>query len=58
MIHIHLMSAQLIPNVIPSLSDITSVDKAYLVLAGNTFEKNASTRISFYQRDGIVEIAI
>lgn len=58
MIHIHLMSAQLIPNVIPTLSDITSVDKVYLVLAGNTFEKKANTLISFYQRHGIDEIEI
>lgn len=55
-IHINLMSQQLIPNVIPTLSVAT--EKVYLVVAGDSFKENANHLKEFYHSKGIDDVEL
>ncbi len=58
-IQINLMSEQLLPNVIPTLSQgVDNIEKIYLVLAGNLFKSHALLLKSFYEKKGIKEVSI
>lgn len=56
MIHINLMSQQIIPNVIPVLTKADEVSKVYLVLAGKQFRSNAELLRDFYHKKGIENV--
>ncbi|MEZ9329523.1 DUF1887 family CARF protein [Vibrio breoganii] len=55
-IHINLLSEQLIPNVIPTLSDKINVTKMYIVVAGESLQYKANHLKDFYQGKGIEEV--
>jgi hypothetical protein len=55
---INLISQQLLPNVIPTLSLKSNVKKVYLVLAGNAFKHQADRLQQFYRDNGIDDIEV
>ncbi|MDN3651365.1 DUF1887 family CARF protein [Thalassotalea ponticola] len=57
-IHINLLSAQTIPNTIPILAMKPSVQKIYLVVAGNDFVGKAQHLKQFYKRNDIDDVEI
>ncbi|MGL6260390.1 Card1-like endonuclease domain-containing protein [Vibrio sp. WXL210] len=57
-VHINLLSQQLIPNVIPVLSDPKSITKIYLVLAGEQYRQSAAHLEAFYRRKDINNIEL
>lgn len=57
-IHINLVSAQLFPNVIPTLGAEHDVAKVVLVLAGNAFFEQAKDLELFYARHGINKVEV
>jgi hypothetical protein len=57
-IYINLISKQLIPNVIPTLSNKENIKKIYLVLAGSTYEDKAKLLEKYYKNKGLQDIEI
>ena len=57
-IYINLISKQLIPNVIPTLSNQENIKKIYLVLAGNMFKDKAQSLEKYYRSKGLQDIEI
>jgi hypothetical protein len=55
---INLISQQLLPNVIPTLSLKNNVKKVYLVLAGRAFKHQADRLEKFYRDNGIDDIEV
>lgn len=57
-IHINLLSAQILPNAIPTLAMLTSIDTVYLVVAGEEFLNKAIHLKRFYHRKGIENVEL
>ena len=58
-IHINLVSNQLLPNVIPTLSQgVNDIEKIYLVTAGTDFENSAHLLKTFYESKGVEKVEL
>jgi Holliday junction resolvase len=57
-IHINLLSAQILPNAIPTLAMLSTVDTIYLVVAGEEFLGKAKHLKQFYHRKGIENVEL
>ncbi|AXY00919.1 DUF1887 family protein [Vibrio alfacsensis] len=55
-IHINLLSAQMIPNIIPILAMKESVQKVYIVIAGSEFDSKSAHLKQFYYNNGIEDV--
>lgn len=55
-VHINLTSQQLIPNVIPVMSQLQDVTQVYLVVAGRTYRDSAEHLSNFYKKKGIANV--